>query len=361
MTETCVLSTAPGLDLDPVRSRIETVLGGFLAEQLQAPQAGLREMAEVLRDFIAAGGKRLRPLLCVLGWHTGAGSGPAPEPVLRAAASLEMFHAFALVHDDVMDDSDRRRGRPAVHRAMAARWPGLDQRAARRMGTAVAILVGDLALAWSDTLLHTAGLLPEQQAAVLPLIDVMRTELVGGQFLDLTAAARPAGGVQAALETARYKTAKYTFERPLHIGAALAGAPGGLHEALSAYAVPTGEAFQLRDDVLGVFGDPRLTGKPVLDDLREGKPTVLLAVARARATEQQRALLNRLVGWKDLDETGAEEARRVLIGTGAADVVETMIRERHRRALAALETAPVSPAIRATMRALADNSAWRDA
>ncbi|MCK7624401.1 polyprenyl synthetase family protein [Streptomyces sp. RS10V-4] len=325
----------------------------------------------------------------MVGWHAARGVGEAaPEVVGRVAASLEVFHAFALIHDDVMDDSDRRRGRPTVHRAMATRYadraraarppdrvvtgqesaramtgqhPAGARAGAERIGAEAAILAGDLALAWSDQLLHAAGLRPEQQQAVLPLIDTMRAELVHGQFLDLTTEVRAAGRTEAALRVARYKTAAYTVERPLHIGAALAGAPEGLREALSAYALPVGESFQLRDDLLGVFGDPALTGKPVLDDLRGGKPTVLLAVASDRADERQTAVLDAFVGRPDLDEAGADRVRRVLRETGAVDTVESMIRERHRRALEALESpaapeaAAIAPGVRAALRTLADS------
>ncbi|WP_234430826.1 polyprenyl synthetase family protein [Streptomyces sp. NRRL F-4489] len=353
-----------------MRRWIDAVLGDFLAERLRnpvPPGAGAGDLAETVADFVRGGGKRLRPVLCVVGWHATRGLGePAPEVVGRVAASLEMFHAFALIHDDVMDDSDRRRGRPTVHRAMAARYPPGTRPDAERIGAGAAILAGDLSLAWSDQLLHSAGLRPEQRDAVLPLIDTMRAELVHGQFLDLTTEVRAraaAGRVEAALRVARYKTAAYTVERPLHIGAALAGAPGGLREALSAYALPVGEAFQLRDDLLGVFGDPALTGKPVLDDVRGGKPTVLLAVASERADERQTAVLDACVGRRDLDERGADRVRRVLLDTGAVDTVESMIRERHERAVGALEAMGTSrgpasdviaPAVRDALRRLAD-------
>ncbi|MFJ4845536.1 MULTISPECIES: polyprenyl synthetase family protein [unclassified Streptomyces] len=311
---------------------------------------GTFDLAEDVRDFVARGGKRLRPTLCVVGWHAG-GKTAIPDVVLRTAASLELFHAFALIHDDVMDRSDLRRGAPTVHRAVAARYP--DHPAREDVGTGAAILAGNLALVWSDELLHTAGLSPAELAAVMPVIDVMRTEIVYGQYLDLTARVDACDGVESALRVARYKTAKYTFERPLHLGAALAGAGEGLRAPLSAFALPAGESFQLRDDVLGVFGASEQTGKPVLDDLRQAKPTVLMALGYQRADTRQRLVLDTLLGRPELDEHGAEQVRRVLRETGALDAVEDMIRLRRQQALQALADAPFpAPAADAARRLL---------
>ncbi|MFD7031367.1 polyprenyl synthetase family protein [Streptomyces sp. NPDC059917] len=338
-----------------VRAQVTAVVDRFLADKARiAAEWGMPgEVTQCLRDFMASGGKRLRSLLCVTGWQAAGAQGDL-DPVVRVAASLEMFHAFCLIHDDIMDESDSRRGAPTIHRRLAVRY-GDDRGgpAAERAGAGAAILIGDLALAWSDELLHTAGLTPRQFGAVLPLIDVMRSEVVYGQYLDVTASGRPAPGVARALKTARYKTAKYTVERPLHIGAALAGADGALLAALSRFALPLGEAFQLRDDLLGVFGAPATTGKPVLDDLRGGRHTVLLALAAQRADAAQRNLLDRLVGSPDLDPDGAARVRRVLEATGARATVEAMIGARHGRALAALEDVPLAPCSLAALRRIA--------
>ncbi|QCX82621.1 All-trans-nonaprenyl-diphosphate synthase (geranyl-diphosphate specific) (plasmid) [Streptomyces sp. YIM 121038] len=274
-----------------------------------------------------AGGKRLRPLLCVTGWYAAAGQVPVPEPVVRVAAALELFHAFCLIHDDVMDNSPTRRGRPTVHRTLADRHPPdcCTLQTARKFGTGAAILIGDLALTWSDELVHTAGLTPGQLAMLLPLLDVMRTEVMYGQYLDLAATGHPTTDLDHALTIIRYKTAKYTIERPVHIGAALAGGTTALAEALTAYALPLGEAFQLRDDLLGVYGDIQITGKSPLDDLRDGKHTVLLAIALRAAAPHQAETLERLLGRPDLIETQAGEIRSILTATGARAQVEEMI------------------------------------
>ncbi|MFE5207254.1 polyprenyl synthetase family protein [Streptomyces sp. NPDC056600] len=336
-----------------MRSRVDAVLDEFFGSRLHGAGAeaeGTFDLAEDVRDYVTRGGKRLRPMMCVVGRHAG-GKSAVSDVVLRTAASLELFHAFTLIHDDVMDRSDLRRGAPTVHRAVAARHPGHPAREA--LGTGAAIVAGDLALAWSDELLHTAGLSPAELAAVLPVIDVMRTEVVHGQYLDLTTRVNVRGGVAAALRTARYKTAKYTFERPLHLGAALAGAGEGLRAALSAFALPAGEAFQLRDDLLGVFGASERTGKPVLDDLRQAKPTVLPALGYQRADIAQRLVLDTLTGRPELDEHGAERVRRVLRETGAAEAVEDMIRLRRRQALQALADAALpAPAAEAARQLL---------
>ncbi|MEU1779055.1 polyprenyl synthetase family protein [Streptomyces abikoensis] len=351
----CATAVTEPIDLAGLRLRIDAELAGFLDGRARAAAAQELpgEVTSLIRDFVLAGGKRLRPLLCALGWYAaGETAAPPPPslplPVVRAAASLEMFHAFAMIHDDIMDGSDTRRGAPSVHRALAARHAGRGD--ADRFGTHAAILLGDLAHAWSDELLHTAGLPPGRLAAARGVMDTMRWEVMYGQYLDLTATGRPTADLGRALRIVRYKTAKYTVERPLHLGAALAGSAPARTTALSAYALPLGEAFQLRDDILGVYGDPEVTGKSVLDDLRTGKQTVLLAVALARADPRRRDRLRSLVGRPDLDEDGARQVRAVMRESGALGEVERLIGERRRQALRALDRTPLSPAVADALR-----------
>lgn len=350
------------LDLEGLRRDVDAVLHQFLRSK--AASAAARNLPEqaahVLAEFLSAGGKRIRPMLCALGWQAATGTPPS-RPVVRAAACLEMFHAFCLVHDDIIDNSATRRGAPTVHRTLATRHavdrPGS---LAERMGTSCALLVGDLALAWSDELLHTAGLTNRQLTAVLPVIDAMRTEVIYGQYLDVTAAGAPAPDLERALAIIRYKTAKYTIERPLHLGATLADAPSALLWELSSYALPLGEAFQLRDDLLGVFGDPQQTGKSRLEDLREGKHTVLVALALRNAAPHHSALLRRLVGNPHLTEAEAAQIRGLLTVTGARDQVEQMITERRAQALQLLTSShAIHAEARHTLRQLADTATRR--
>ncbi|MFC8006846.1 polyprenyl synthetase family protein [Streptomyces olivaceus] len=349
---------APTLDLDALRDRVDTVLAEFLR---QAP-AGIPshsragELTRALTDFVLAPGKRIRPLLCLLGWHA-AGGGEDEESLWRMAASLEVFHAFALIHDDIIDNSPTRRGRPSVHRLFAARQQARPD--ADAFGIHAALLLGDLALVCSDALMNSARLSARQRQTVLPLLDAMRGEVLLGQHLDLLATGRPTGDIDEAMAIARLKTAKYTIERPLHLGVALAGTDQGLLDLCSAYALPLGEAFQLRDDLLGVFGDPALTGKPVLEDLRSGKATVLMAVATRRATPEQRRTLDALVGRADIGEEDCARVRRILRRTGARDTVESMITERYERTLAALETDLLAPPVTAALRQIARRAAIR--
>ncbi|WKK27814.1 polyprenyl synthetase family protein (plasmid) [Streptomyces olivoreticuli] len=339
------------LDLAAVQTSVEAVLRDFLDAKAQAAKAeGLpQDLSRVLADFLAAGGKRLRPLLCVTGWHA-AGGGGGDAGVLRTAAALEMFHAFCLIHDDLMDRSATRRGQPTVHQTLAARHPDPGSEGAAWRGVCGAVLAGDMALAWCEELLDTAEHPPARRTTVRGVLAAMRQEVLYGQYLDLLV---PATDLDAALHVIRYKTAKYTVERPLHTGAVLAGADEALLESLSRFALPLGEAFQLRDDLLGVFGNPAQTGKPALDDLREGKHTALFALAAQHATHAQQALLEKLVGDPDLDEDGAARIRGVLETTGAHSTVETMIAARYRQALAALEDTPLPPAAAITLRRIA--------
>ncbi|MFF0484869.1 polyprenyl synthetase family protein [Streptomyces sp. NPDC004435] len=353
---------ASGPDLGAARQQVDSVLVDFLARKtvVAAAQRLPTETIEALADFIMAGGKRLRPTLCAAGWHAAAGQQPPPKGVLQVAASLEMFHAFCLIHDDIMDHSPTRRGRPTVHRALADRHiTSRPQVLAEQFGNAAAILIGDLALIWSDELIHTAGLALGQLTTLLPLLDAMRAEVVYGQYLDLTGTGRPTDDIGQALTVIHYKTAKYTVERPLHIGAALAGADGQFLAELSRFALPLGEAFQLRDDLLGVFGDPQRTGKPALDDLREGKHTVLVALALQAADDAQKRLLHTLYGSACVDEEDAEAVRAVLRATGADQAVERMITERYEQALTALGSLPAPAEAHSQLRALADRAVCR--
>jgi geranylgeranyl diphosphate synthase type I len=358
---TTTLTPPTGLDLHSYRVRVEERLEAFLTGKARAAQSrALPALAvEELRVFLAAGGKRIRPLLCACGWHA-AGGEHEPPGLVSTGAALEMFHAFALIHDDVMDRSATRRGQPTVHRCLAAEFARTRPLAeAEQLGTSAAILIGDLALTWSDELLHTAGLSPDRLAAAVSLIDEMRTEVMYGQYLDLTGGARLETSTDLPLTVIRYKTAKYTIERPLQIGAALAGADQRLLDDLSAFAIPLGEAFQLRDDLLGIFGDPGETGKSRLDDLREGKYTVLVALALAAADKQQAADLRATLGNQAITEAAAGRAREIMTATGAAAGVERMIEERYCQALDALAAALLPASADHALRTLAHAVVWR--
>ncbi|GGK06799.1 geranylgeranyl pyrophosphate synthase [Pilimelia anulata] len=327
-----------------VRAGVHSVLDEFLGRQLDAAgRAEWRDAVEAIRDLALAGGKRTRPTFCWLGWRSYGGS---PEPgVIRAAAALELFHAFALIHDDVMDDSDTRRGRPALHVGLARLhrrrgWRG----SATRFGRNTAVLCGDLCLVWSDELFHSCGLPPRRVRRALELLHRMRAEVLLGQYLDLVGGVSPAG-LAACRTILLYKSARYTVERPLQIGAALAGADAAHLATLSAYGVPLGEAFQLRDDLLGVFGDDAVTGKPTTTDLRDGKSTVLMALAREHADGAQRAVLDRWHGAADLDAAAAARLRAIAVETGALRRVEAMIAARTEQAVGALDDAGLDPAV----------------
>ncbi|MGP3948795.1 polyprenyl synthetase family protein [Streptomyces sp. 7N604] len=341
---------------DAIRDAVDAVLHDFLdVQEQQAQAADLKMFTSLLREIISAGGKRIRPLLCVTGWQA-ASDAPVPAVVYRLAASLELFHAFALIHDDIMDNSDMRRGRPAAHRALEHLHPGHRDRAT--LGRNGGILLGDLALGWSYDLLHHS----DSGGWALPwdVLNTMRTETLIGQYLDLSSATQPSQpDMDTAWHVIRYKTVRYTFERPLQVGALLAGASREQHEALATYAAAVGEAFQLRDDLLGVFGNPDETGKPALDDLREGKRTVLVATAWENASGADRRRLVRFLGDPGLDAAQADEVRDILTGTGAVRALEAMITERRRLALAVLDGAPLSPAAAGRLRRIADAATSR--
>jgi geranylgeranyl diphosphate synthase type I len=354
------------LDAEDLRVRVHKALEDFLSRQadaLEAVSPDCTPMIEAVADLMR-GGKRLRPAFCYWAWR-GAG-GTDTEPIVTAAASLEFFQAAALIHDDVMDGSDTRRGMPAVHRRFTtlhrgSGWVGDGE----RFGLAGAVLVGDLCLVWSDEMFAGCGLTPAELARGRRVFDQMRTELMGGQYLDMleqsVAAQRQHGAVQRARRVIQYKSAKYTIEHPLLIGGLLAGAGDDLLASYAAYGLPLGEAFQLRDDVLGVFGDPAETGKPAGDDLREGKRTVLVAKALERATPAQAAVVRRLLGDPRLEPAGVDALREVIVSTGALVAVEELITELVAQSRAALASAAVGEPARQVLAGLVDAATARAA
>jgi geranylgeranyl diphosphate synthase, type I len=335
-----------------VEERIDVLLRGeqarwrAVAPELDAPLGALRSL-------VAEGGKRLRPAFCFWAF-VGAGGDPADPRVTDVAAAIELLHAFALVHDDVMDGSAVRRGQPTVHEAFAAEHRARGHRGeARRFGEGAAILIGDFAFVYADVLIADAPTL------VRPLYDELRIELCVGQYLDLVGTVAGSRRRSEAELIERYKSGKYTVERPLHVGAALAGRLADLVVPLSAFGIPLGEAFQLRDDLLGAFGDPLVTGKPVGDDLREGKLTPLLAAALAAATGEHAATLAR-VGDPHLDAGALADVQEALVASGAVEEIERAIDARVATALEVLDTLPVTASARAALRELTHFVAWRD-
>ncbi len=345
---------------EDLTEQVQAALDSFVASQ-RARLADAGPEAAALIDAAqhsVTGGKRLRAAYCYWGWRAAGGSPGSDRPVV-AGAALEWLQASALVHDDVIDGSDTRRGRPAAHRAFATQHA---ERAFRgdslRFGVGAAVLLGDLMLSWADETFRAAV---GADAAAATHFDACKTEVVAGQFLDVVAEAAADPSVESAMRVVRFKAAKYTVERPLLIGATLARADRALCDALSGFGVPIGEAFQLRDDVLGAFGDASVTGKPAGDDLRSGKRTVLVARAYERADPTQRRLLDAMIGDVALDADDVDRVRGVLRSTGALAAVETQIDELHEVALSALDAAPVADEdARKALITLAERSIRRD-
>jgi geranylgeranyl diphosphate synthase type I len=353
--------TSSGWDSAGFRDRIQTALDSFLDEQAERLAPLGDDAARLLAEarVSVSGGKRFRAAFCYWG-HRAVVPEPADEDALvRACASLELLHASALVHDDLMDASDTRRGRPATHRQFerdhrGAGWRGDPE----QYGGAAAILLGDLLLSWADELLRRCGLPLGQVAPALDVFDRCRSEVIAGQFLDVSVQARGGADVETAMTVLRYKSAKYSIERPLHIGAALAGATPATMAQLSAFGLPLGEAFQLRDDLLGVFGDPGATGKPAGDDLIEGKRTVLVALALDAAAPEDAALLDRSLG-TTLSVPEVQRLREVIDGSGAHAQVEAVIGELATHAVAALDRADLDDHARGVLRELASSATQR--
>ncbi|WP_214057931.1 polyprenyl synthetase family protein [Nocardioides aquaticus] len=352
-------------DLDPsAMAAVDALLRAHVAGRGRAlaevgPELG--PVVDVLDDAVS-GGKRLRAAFCLWGARAATG-GDLVDGAVEAAAALELFHLAALVHDDVMDRSDDRRGRPTVHRAFAdhhvAGGLGGDPAA---YGSAVAVLVGDLCLTWSDDLAAEAvARAGAEGPAARAVWSRMRDQVLAGQYLDVLSHSRGISSAATSVRVLRYKSAKYTVEHPLALGATLGGAGHDVLDALASFGLAVGEAFQLRDDVLGVFGDPAVTGKPVVDDVREGKRTLLVAWAEEGASPGQRAALRRHLGDPEVDADGLAEVREVLVDTGALARVEARITELVGAAAADLATVPLDDGSRAALDGLSSACAWRAA
>ncbi|MBV1851599.1 polyprenyl synthetase family protein [Catellatospora tritici] len=440
------MTLAPAVPTLP--ARVDAALARFLtARAVFGRDDDLRDLLATTRRFVLHGGKRLRPALCYWAWHgTGGASGsargagmdvPGPggfdaaavlaglaepgrlgaesgtgasgedEQAVVAGAALELFHCFALIHDDIIDASSFRRGRPSLHEEFAQRHAGRGWGGdAAAFGRGAAMLCGDLCAMWAEELLAACGAPADRLRAAQSLFALMRAEAMAGEYLDLLGTATghrppaepgpttagPRSAAQVAgqsgesaprippiarqleagcgaweggpdgrriLRVVRLKTARYSIVRPLQIGAVLAGAGEPDLVACAAFGEPLGRAFQLRDDVLGVFGEPAETGKSVLDDLRQAKPTMLLAEAWARAVGADREVLRTHVGEPELDEAGAARVREVMTGCGALAAVERRIGSAHRRARYALAAWELTEQARRELSGLADAAVHR--
>ncbi|MCH9701447.1 MAG: polyprenyl synthetase family protein [Actinomycetia bacterium] len=318
-------------------------------------------LTAAVEEFVLRGGKRLRPAFAYWGWRAVAGTEPGPE-ALRLFSALELLHACALVHDDVIDASATRRGLPTVHRIFAERHRGNKWRGSSdQFGLSAAILLGDLALVWADDIVASAGIGADAHRRVQRVWAAIRTEVLGGQYLDIIAEANGGESVASALNVNIYKTASYTVSRPLQLGAAAAADCPEILADFHEIGTSLGVAFQLRDDVLGVFGDPAVTGKPAGDDLRSGKRTVLLAEAIELAEKHDPAaakLLRTSIG-TELTDAEVKEVCRVIESVGAVAAVESRIDRLSRRGLDILYAAPIDDRAKAGLAELARLAANR--
>ena len=337
------------MDFDGIlqlKSAVDKSLASFFDREsayLQSVDDDLIPVSNALGHFLLDSGKRLRPLFAAIG-HIGAG-GEITQESITALSSLELVHVCALIHDDLMDASDTRRGAPSIHKQFEAIHKAKNlQGSSAQFGLAASVLMGDLAIIWADKMLHESGVKSSQILSALPIYDEMRVELMAGQYLDVYEQALASECVERSLKVARYKSGKYSIERPLHFGAALSENVKGEHyEIYSQYGLPLGEAFQLRDDIMGVFGDPKETGKPAGDDLREGKRTVLIATTLNKSNAAQRAEFEKYFGKSDLDQAGVDSLRMIITETGALAQVESLITDMTFSAHNAAKSGGISP------------------
>ncbi len=365
--------------VDLVQNRIDEFLDAR-SPILAAISDDTAPMSTISRDFLRFG-KRFRARFCYWGWQSVQGVDDPVDffgdtsrrdlpAVIGAAAALELFHAAALVHDDLIDKSDTRRGAPSAHRRFEREHR--DRRFlgdAARFGDSSAILLGDLLLVWSDELFaESIDQLADQDNARAARAEFnrMRTDVTAGQYLDIVAEASwphvpDALSIDTAVNVITYKSAKYSIEAPLAIGASLGGASLAQMAALREFGLPLGIAFQLRDDLLGVFGDSEVTGKPAGDDLVEGKRTVLIAATREAVPASTRNTIDELLGDPELTGDQVQMLQETIRASGAIDAVERMITDNVERALDALDSAPLTADSRDALSRLAESISVRTA
>jgi geranylgeranyl diphosphate synthase type I len=355
---------------DPVgpsfRAAVDARLAEFLAVQrdLLADTGDRLDLVWHQAKHFTSGGKRLRPAFCYWSYAAVAGQPEDPAPLLDVAASLDLFHVSALIHDDIIDGSDTRRGAPSAHRYFAREhnaraWQG----SPGQFGHDAAIVLGDLLLAGAVAMADRSQIGADRLRRARPYLDAARIEVAAGQYLDLLNEVRGAGEdpLAEAELIMEFKTSKYTVARPVQIGAALGLADQDTLAHLGRFGSHLGHAFQMRDDVLGLFGDPNVTGKPAGDDLREGKRTVLIAHALELAAPAPRARLTALLGDPDIDKEGVDEARTILVTSGAVEATERAIEGEAVRALRLLTELELDPDGEQALIALAHQAVDRDA
>jgi geranylgeranyl diphosphate synthase type I len=347
--------------VDARMSEVVDDLDRIWTDELGSPGAVVdiladRDLPELLRGLVRTGGKRIRPSMCLWGWVAAGGEREdrGAAEVLQVATALELLHIFALIHDDVMDESASRRGQPSVHTLAAQLHLHSGSRgSAARFGDSIAVLVGDLAHAEAD---HLVSSLPAEMRA---LWRVLVVELVRGQSRDLTGSAAGRRDLAHARQVAQAKSGCYTVWRPLQLGATAAGADRATVEVLAGYGAEVGEAFALRDDLLGVWGDPTRTGKPAGDDLLSGKPTVILSLAHELLQGPARAVLAR-VGTPALSPADVAFLQDALRAGGVVDAVESRVSAHVHAAVAALDVDGLDPQGVAGLTEMAHRIAWRD-
>jgi geranylgeranyl diphosphate synthase, type I len=306
------------------------------------------DLVTVARKLASSGGKRIRARFVYWGWR--AAGRPDCDEVLELAVAIEVFHLSALVHDDLMDMSDSRRGVPSAHRQLTATHRSLGWRGdADHFGMSAGVLLGDALMVWADALINTASPVAADPMRFRRAYDDMRLELIGGQYLDITADCVDRRSLTEALWSARLKSGNYTIAQPLRLGAIAGGADEQVVDGLGELGAIVGEAFQIQDDILGVFGTGESTGKPVGDDLRQGKRTALVALALVQAAPTAVRTLLELLGDPDLTADQISTAQSIIVDSGALEAARALISDRLDRARRSLAAMPIDTPVKQSL------------
>lgn len=300
------------------KKRFDSILKEYLQEKLKKAREVSKQAAVLVKEILRLaknGGKRIRPMFVYAGYL--AAGGRSQDAVMLASISVELLHTFALIHDDVIDRSSLRRNEPTTHKFFEQNQVKSYGRDLEWYGLSSAILTGDLAATFAHEVLNMAPFPHERVRRAKYYFNKMKEEVEYGEYLDVLSGVKEKVTEDHVLKILEYKTGKYTVERPLHIGAALAGADSSIYEVFTAYALPFGQAFQTQDDILGTFGDEKAIGKPTDSDIKEGKKTLLVVKAIERANKQQKELLKKVLGNCNSSNSEIEQVRQIMRDTGA--------------------------------------------
>jgi len=347
--------------LDNYKRLVEKELDLFFKDKLEKADKidpSSKQMIELLKEFTLRGGKRLRAALVYYGYRCF--SNKNLKEIIKASVTMELIQSYLLIHDDIIDNDDLRRNGPTLHisyKNIAKRkYKKIDS---NHFGLSMAILAGDICAAFANEIMAKLKIKEKNKIQALNVLNHSLHHVIYGQVLDVLSELRIITNKDIE-KIHRLKTATYTIESPLHIGALLAGAKQKHLKTLSNYAIPLGKAFQIKDDILGMFGEKEKVGKPVGSDIKEGKKNLLILKALESATPAQRQAIEEALGNQDLTKNQLNQVRAIVIKTGSLSYSQNLAKNLVKKAKSAIKSAKFRPVGKNFLLKIADYIEKRD-